>query len=415
MDMIRDLTLLAAAAVVALPLGLAAQDNEKKPAVAGDVLKGAIDPFSPGTERSKFLKAASVDTELDKAEFEANAKVKDGFVRVYDKWSALISFDKNKDGNIDWFEANNYRKGLKAAVIAKYDKDGNKKLNGDERTAANKDLAAGKAPKPIKTVAGAGGGNDLPGARPGNRPGNRGGNQQQAELLRRLQKGEVTAEERKFLANGLVAGRTQALGRWDKNNDGLLDDAERAAMEADEQAKWLLKVNDLSMKHFDEDGDGKLSNEEAEGVVKFGEEVAKMSAQWYTKIVDADGDGEVTPQEMRLMQGRVQMIGFSLLPKAMTWADSDGDGRVSPEEGRQIGERVAKKSEENIKKITEKFDANGDGRLNAQERSALVKGMDEDINKRYSQADTNGDGKLDNTELTAMIEGLAGEIGIKSK
>ncbi len=413
--MIRNFTVLAAAAIIGMPLALQAQDNEKKPtAVVGDVLKGAIDPFSPGTERGKFLKAAGVDTELDKAEFDKDAKQEDSFVRVFDKWSALISFDKNKDGKIDWFEANNYRKGLKAAVIAKYDKDGNKKLNGDERTAANKDLAAGKAPKPIKTAAGAGAGIDLP--FPG-RPGNGNGQtpEQQREFFRRLQKGEVTKEERQFIADRLVQGRKQALSRWDTNQDGLLDEGERAAMEADQQAKWLLRINDLSMKHFDENGDGKLSNEEAEGVVKFGEELAQMGSKWYTKIVDADGDGTVSQQELRLMQGRLQMVAFSLLPKAMIWADADGDGQVSPEERRQIGERVAKKAEENFKKITEKFDSNGDGRLNTQERSALVKGMNDDIEKRYSQADTNGDGKLDNTELAAMIEALAGEMGLKAK
>ena len=83
-----------------------------------DVLKDAVDPFVPGKERARFLKAAGVDTELDAKEFAANAKVADGFARAFDKWSNLILFDRNSDKKIDWFEANAYRRAVRAAPLS---------------------------------------------------------------------------------------------------------------------------------------------------------------------------------------------------------------------------------------------------------------------------------------------------------
>ena len=112
--MSKSILALTLAGLLAIPVGISAQDDAKKSAdgPVADVIKDAIDPYVPGKERARFLKAAGVDTELDADEFKTNAAQKDSFVRKYDKWSAILAFDKNNDKNIDWFEANSYRKGI---------------------------------------------------------------------------------------------------------------------------------------------------------------------------------------------------------------------------------------------------------------------------------------------------------------
>jgi Ca2+-binding EF-hand superfamily protein len=419
MMMIRTLSAIALTGLLAMPGVVMAQDADKKQEeTAKDVLRDAVDPYAPGKERARFLKAAGVDTELSDQEFKANANQENPFVRSYDKWSAILIFDKNGDKKIDWFEANSYRRGLIGAVLKKYDKDTNRRLTGQERDQANKDLAAGKAPRPLKTAASTNTQPNLPdpGQRPRtDNPDREARREQMRDRFRRLQKGEITDEERKAAAGFLVQGRSRLIDRFDKNGDGVLDQAERAEAESNRRGRFILKADDLGMKHFDENGDGKLSDDEAAGLVKFGEDLAQMGAKWDVKFNDADGDGQVTREERQAMAGRMRMVGISMLPKAMKWADLDGSGDVSAEERQQIAKNVEKAIDGKVKQWTEDFDANGDGRLSVNERGALVEGMNSDIDKRYSRADKNGDGKLDNTEMASMLEELAGEFGVKPK
>ena len=118
--------------------------------------------YNPVAERIRFFAAAGKDSELDAGEFTANRGKGAGFVRKTDNWSAMLRFDKDKNKTIDWFEADAYRRSLdttprvRVTTIAgepigtaspgrplswteltrKYDKDGNGKLTGSERTAA---------------------------------------------------------------------------------------------------------------------------------------------------------------------------------------------------------------------------------------------------------------------------------------
>jgi hypothetical protein len=47
------------------------------------------------------------------------------------------------------------------------------------------------------------------------------------------------------------------LAKYDKDGDGALNDAEKAAMSADKKAAWAA-----TLAKYDKDGDGKLSDEE---------------------------------------------------------------------------------------------------------------------------------------------------------
>ncbi|NJM35137.1 MAG: hypothetical protein HC850_10995 [Rhodomicrobium sp.] len=102
------------------------------------------------------------------------------------------------------------------------------------------------------------------------------------------------------------------------------------------------------------------------------------------------------------------MSGLSDLWKLLlALLDADGDGKISPEE---------------LKKFVEKYDKNGDGKLDKTElkeglqAEAEAKGVelsDSDLEKMTTQidtlfenADTNTDGALDNTELSGAITQL---------
>jgi len=384
-----------------------ADKDAKAPAIP-NLLAEAIDPYISGKERARFLKAAGVDTELDADEFNANAASKNPFARKFDKWSYLLLFDRNKDAKLDWFEANGYRLALRQAIFDKYDTNGDRKLTGKERDKANKDLARGLAPKPSTTATGTG-------RRPGPFDVPDPNDQQQArkQLEENWRKGELTEDQRVKSAADILKGRKDQVAKWDSNGDGILDEAERASAKASDDGKWWLKFDDLGMKHFDEDGDGRLSEAESRAMVRFGEKTAKMMSTWDVTLWDNDGDGQVSDEERKASERRLQFVGAMLLPKAMQWGDADGDGQTTDAEWRMMADRVDKISEQQFDKWNRRFDADGNGRLNIKEREALIEGMNEDMAARYKRHDKDGDGKLSNAELAAMGEELAAEWGVK--
>ena len=129
-----------AVGLLAVTFHAAAQD------AAPDLLNDAVDPYTQGKERVRFLRAAGVDSELTEAELDANATANDPFVRPFDQWAKIRPFDANKNGTIDWFEADAYRRAARKAIIAEYDKNADGKLTGQERDEANKALAVGRLP-----------------------------------------------------------------------------------------------------------------------------------------------------------------------------------------------------------------------------------------------------------------------------
>ena len=117
-----------------------------------DLCKDAIDPYRPAIQKSRFFQAAGADNELTATEFNANKAKPNGFVRRFDSWKAIASFDKDRNKSIDWIEADAYRYDLRKRVLAAYDTNADGKLSGDERTKANTDLARGRIPSPPKSA-----------------------------------------------------------------------------------------------------------------------------------------------------------------------------------------------------------------------------------------------------------------------
>jgi len=401
-----------AAALWAMPAAGLAQDEPAKATVA-DLLKDSIDPYVPGGERALFLKAAGVDSELEESEFEANLKAEEPFARAYEKWAALTRFDQNNNKKLDWFEVDTYRRDLRTRMLGEYDKNKDGKLEGAERDEANKALAAGKLPKATALTPPPRAGGDNP-----DRPRGRGEERRQQELEKwdKDGDGELSRDERKDQITAAIKdGRERQVRKWDENGDGILDADERAKVMDDERDKWWLRFDDIGMKHFDGDGDNKLSESESRDIVAFGEKLEKVGKKWEVNLLDTDGDGEVSREERREMQGRMQIIGITMLPEAMKWADANGDGRPDRQELEAVALRAAEAGKKELERWVKKYDTNGDGRLDATEREGFVQGIDEDVAARFKRNDKDGNGKLTDNEIRSMIEELAEEYDVKPK
>lgn len=386
-----------------------------EPAAPPDVLRNAVDPYNPSPERDKFRRAAGVDSVLEQAEYEADAATGKGYVRVFDKWATMKAFDGNRDGKIDWTEAEAYRSALRKAVVAQYDKNASRKLDEEERSAANRDLAAGKVPKvdptsAATTLAAAPAPTPAAPAAPQNTRA-----QRRADAAKRFDTdgdGQLSPEER--VAQDLEAGREFRQGliaQHDKDGDGQLNEAEKLAMRPDQQ--WGLRLQDLAMKHFDENADGEIDKQEGQAMAAFGQKLEQVGQEWRLAIVDLNKDGAVTPDEEQQIQQRFQAVAINMLPKAQAWADSNGDGSASPEEWQGLAQRVSKTAEQQVATWTQRFDSDSDGRLGATERDALVQGIREDAAQRYKRHDADGDGQLDVQEWATFADELATEWGAK--
>jgi len=100
-------------------------------------------------EQVRFVVAAGEGKDLTEAAFAENRKRHNPFARRFDRWEAIILFDRNASGTISWSEAHRYRQALRKALLATYDADHDGLLTGEERAAANKALAEASLP-PLK-------------------------------------------------------------------------------------------------------------------------------------------------------------------------------------------------------------------------------------------------------------------------
>ena len=92
-------------------------------------------------------------------------------------------------------------------------------------------------------------------------------------------------------ADGAGTGNRKAeiLAKYDTNGDGKLDDAERAKMKADVQAKRAVRKAERLAK-YDTNKDGKLEPAERQAMR------AEMSAERFAKL-DTNGDGVLSKDE----------------------------------------------------------------------------------------------------------------------
>lgn len=108
-------------------------------------------------------------------------------------------------------------------------------------------------------------------------------------------------------------GGGRRMEQFDANGDGQLSDEERAALQADRDARRAERAARTA--EFDKDGDGDLSDAERDTMRSA--RLDDMMAE-----LDLDADGKLTAEEIGNATGRIQrMLDLS--------ADADGDGTVT--------------------------------------------------------------------------------------
>jgi len=385
-------------------------------ASAGDLCSDAVDPYLPGVERARFFEAAGSDSELVEAEFEADRKRPNGFVRAFDQWKALAAFDKDASGKIDWFEADAYRRELRRRVLAAFDANRDGQLAGKEREAAVKALTEGQvpeapaatpetpahgkivplAPQPAPAPA-AGGDAEMPYHRP------------DYDALRRKHDpdgdGQLTPEQWQAVAReAQEQQRAWELRRFDADGNGQLDENERRAMQQ-ARTDWAARMTEQHLfRQFDRNGDGQLDAEEQAALDKHKAETARRREEWtrraaehrklYEQIVarnDANGNGRIDEDE------RAAFLEDYRRAMELRRFDADGDGQLNETE-RAAAEaertRVAQRLAELQQRFVQRWDRDGDGKVSDEERQEMYAEMRRQWEERRKEMDADGDGTV---------------------
>jgi len=327
-----------------------------------DLLKGAVDPYDAAAERARFFRAAGVDNELERKEFDAARAKKDSFVRRFDQWQQMLAYDKDHNGTIDWFEADAYRKGIRESVVKAFDENKDGQLKDTEREKANRQLATGRLPhQPGGDRRGHGGGDrrDRGGDRGGRDSGNR--------------RGRGGGDRRSRGGPPSVAVSPGKPPEGARRHEGKPDEKQRAAMQAAaaEREKRMQEFRQRAEQRrkemlgkYDADHDGKFSDGERQVMQR------AMREQWMIRRHDKDGDGKLNDQERAAMSAENARMeeqrrsARERFERLRSEADTNGDGQASPEEWQAYRA-----------KARAKYDADGDGQLNAEERSRMVREM----------------------------------------
>lgn len=409
MSATRALAAVLLATLLTLPAASAlaqAEDHAKEDAT---FLDGPVYPYVPQTERGRFFRAAGKDNELSAEEFAAAAKKKDGFPRAFDSWKAILAFDRNGNGSIDWFEADAYRRDLRKRVLAACDADKDGRLTGKEIAAAADALRKGTLPSGTDAQAARA---KLDISQP--LPNEKG-------LLKTYDTdgdGKLSADERRTARADVVKQRQAALmDAYDADGDGTLDRDERRQIWRDRRKTMRAMEKEWELGLFDEDGDGELSEEEEAQKKELGRKFRKLGKQIELALFDDDGDGEVSKLErLSVMKDPQFMTAVMRIRKRFeTASDYDGDGTVVMVERLDFQMRSQKQMAAYVEKFLTPYDTNGDERLSNAERAKAWEGVKKEFATRMTRADGNSDGKLTVAEAERMITGFMEDTGVLPK
>jgi len=366
-----------------------------------DLLKGAVDPYEPAAERGRFFRAAGVDNELDAKEFTATRGQEDSFVRRFDNLEMMRGFDKDRNRQLDWFEADAYRQEVRRRVLKAFDANGDGRLTGKERDKANAQLATGRIP---------GDGS----ARPASPRG-------------------ASGEVPDWMRQRMLRQRQDLQRRFDADRDGKLEGDERKAMLAAVRKEAEEEMESFRERRFDTDGDGELSEEER----RFMEEVLatqkRQAEQWQRdrdmRLYDVDGDGELSEEEVaRMAQDKArretQGRDWESQWEARQY-DVNRDGEIDEEERMLVEAARARRDvyqkerfrgpnprerEQWEARVREwrmrHFDENDDGQMSEAEQ-AEARAFERELQgigrqMRVRMADADGDGEVSREEREAM-------------
>merc|ERR1719336_835426 len=200
----------------------------------------------------------------------------------------------------------------------------------------------------------------------------------------------------------------------DINRDGLLSKQELSASGKfnAQEVEAIFMLGDLN-------GDGELDLEEFVGLLcpMAGMALARLTrnvnnindAQQLFRILDKDGDGNISMEEMRACGSRFNSQEIEAI---FAIGDVDNDGAISlnefvavmcPTAATVVG-RLSKTYEnlEQIKQGFRKLDKNGDGMISKPEMASAGLSQQE-VAAIFSIGDTNGDGEIDIDEFIAVM------------
>jgi len=130
------------------------------------------------------------------------------------------------------------------------------------------------------------------------------------------------------------------------------------------------------------------------------------------KLFDADGDGTISVQELEtVMKSLGLQASQQELQQMMTEADEDGSGSIEFEEFLNMMKKKMKENEnsiEDVKAAFKVFDQNGDGFISSQELKNVMMTLgevlsEEEIQEMIREADADGDGKVCFVEFASML------------
>ena len=200
----------------------------------------------------------------------------------------------------------------------------------------------------------------------------------------------------------------------DVNRDGLL-----SKQEMNSSGKFNAQEVEALFILGDLNGDGELDLEEFVGLLcpMAGMALSRLTrnvnnigdAQQLFRVLDKDGDGNISMEEMRACGSRFNAQEIEAI---FAIGDVDNDGAISlnefvavmcPTAATVVG-RLSKTygNLEQIKAGFKKLDVNGDGLISKQEMSSAGLSQQE-VNAIFSIGDTNGDGEIDIDEFIGVM------------
>ncbi len=343
-------------------------------------------------ERPRFFRAAGVDNELTAAEFARDRRRKKSFVRKSDTWKAMLRFDKDRSGTIDWFEADAYRR--KAP-----------------RPAPRRPRKRRPPPPPRGRKPRRGEPKDTPYRR---------------DILRRydLDSDDLIspAELSKALADirrpprpADDDGPPDDKNAPDDKPPGAGDSAEApTTAPADPDAPespWETALRRWRLRHFD-DGDGELDKDERAEVAEFDQRVGVIIEDVELALMDLDADGKITPDERE----DTAMMWREAIPRIVRrfakHLDRNIDGQVTPQEYRDFWRRGQEAGIAWLEDYASQYDGDRNGRLSEKERNTLVAEFRKDVGARIETFDADGNGRLSVGEAMNLANDLIREIGL---
>jgi hypothetical protein len=371
-------------------------------APAEDMLKGAVDPYDPVAEKAKFFRAAGVSGELDEQKFQADAARKDGFVRKFDDWAAMLAFDKHGSGTIDWFEADAYRRAIRKRVLDAFDARRIGKLTGAQRQAAGEALASGK----FLVLATAASKPTTSGPVATSAPGNA------SKLLAGLaadDHSKPSPEEVQAAMKALRDAEEKALLlKYGKEGETKLTKEEWAQVIKDRQKPWQDLANDLNVILFDTEGNGVLNEEQEKQAKEFQSKLQDVFKNVGTKVMgDPKNMSEMEQKKLAVDMG---LVGLRVMAKINQQMDPGQTGFISEEARRKFNADAAGAVGNYMKKFIAPC-ADSDGKYGPAERQKILDAFRQDMDARVKKVHS-GEGRPTPDEAAKLAEDLLKDVGI---